>query len=114
LRLGKVILDFHAEYPENVILIAGITLSPTDKKSDWPGWVWCVHDSGVECWVPQVFLDLRGEKTLLVKDYNAKELTVTVGQQIALEDSVAGWYWCLNQAGEEGWVPQKHIEIIIE
>ena len=112
MRIGKVIQDFHAEYPDHVILIAGITLTPIDKESEWPGWVWCVHESGVECWVPTAYLDQQGQAAVLVKDYNAKELSVTIGQQVSIGTSVSGWYWCLDQAGEEGWVPQKNIEII--
>jgi hypothetical protein len=73
-----------------------------------------VHESGVECWVPKDYLEYQGQTAVLVKDYNAKELSVGVGQRVAIEDSAAGWYWCLNQGGEEGWVPQKNIEIIID
>jgi len=114
LRIGKVVLDFHAEHPDYVILVAGITLTPVEKESEWPGWVWCVHESGVECWVPKDYLDHQGRTAVLEKDYNARELNVVVGQQVSIIESVAGWYWCLDQAGEEGWVPQKHIEIIID
>ena len=43
-------------------------------------------------------------------DYEATELSVSVGEELIMGKEESGWIWCTNQDGESGWVPAEHVE----
>jgi hypothetical protein len=48
------------------------------------------------------------------RGYNTKELEGIAGDElIVLErDDEAGWLWCRNDAGDEGWIPTRVLQPI--
>ena len=43
--------------------------------------------------------------------YSARELTVTAGQELGIEQEESGWFWCRDQQGRSGWVPLSHVRV---
>ncbi|GAC1372775.1 MAG: hypothetical protein PVS3B1_29990 [Ktedonobacteraceae bacterium] len=44
--------------------------------------------------------------------YTARELTVTVGDELTTSQQESGWLWCTNQQGESDWVPLDHLTLL--
>ena len=55
--------------------------------------------------MPDDYLQKQGEKLIVLRDYDATELTVRPGEDLLAGEQVSGWTWCTNQAGGSGWVP---------
>jgi hypothetical protein len=77
---------------------------------DWAGWVWCQGQDGKAAWVPQVHLQVQGESGLFMTDYNAQELSVTVGELLQVHEIVNGFGMAEKRDGSHGWVPMKCLE----
>lgn len=75
--------------------------------SDWFGWHYCKDGTGKEGWISNDYMRVEGKSGKILKNYTAKELDATVGDQfLALYDS-CGWSWCRNKNGDEGWLPNN-------
>jgi SH3-like domain-containing protein len=96
-------------YEESLSASNGVTLVITPKESEWPGWLWCTTPDGRSGWVPQAFVKQEDNRAILLRDYDAVELTVSPGEMITVLERVAGWAWCRNAKGELGWVPNDCI-----
>jgi len=99
------------------MLPAGDTLDfdPSDQrnserhKNKWPGWLWCAAADGTKGWVPENYVRVEGNSCVLLKDYNATELTVSEGDRLLVQFEESGWLWCRTARGLEGWVPKENI-----
>ena len=111
LRSGRVIADHQSTYPDPLVISAGEMLTVGDNDSQWPGFVWCTNQSGKGGWVPKAYLDRDNDTATARCDYSAVELTVTIGEQLALLKEEGGWAWCSTQDGRLGWVPLANLEI---
>lgn len=107
---GRVIGDYQLAFPDPLIIRAGEKLSIGEKKSSWPGWIWCTNGKGHSGWVPERYLERKGKTGLALYDYDATELSVSAGEELALGKGESGWIWCTNQKGKSGWVPAEHVE----
>jgi hypothetical protein len=54
----------------------------------------------------------------VIEDYQAPypdPIQVKMGEEVNVDPGkrteIAGWIWCTNRAGKDGWVPRKYIEI---
>ena len=111
MKTAKVIED-HAPVHEAVMVgRAGELLRAERADDEWPGWIWCVNDSGVGSWVPEPYLERDGELVQLVVDYDATELTVAAGDRLTLELEVNGWWWVRDDVGKQGWVPAQKMAL---
>ncbi|HEX8682867.1 MAG TPA: SH3 domain-containing protein [Ardenticatenaceae bacterium] len=72
-----------------------------------------VHPDGRSGWVPEGYFARGGSVGVAQRDYLAVELTVEEGEEVALGELGNGWYWVTNEAGERGWVPAAHLELIV-
>jgi hypothetical protein len=117
-RRGHVIRDYTAEFPDPITFQAGeaITLSDNvslwDNNPDWR-WLWCTDPRGKSGWTPATFFEAsgRGQTAIARRDYAATELTATVGETLSITDTYGGWFWCANQRGQHGWIPQDHVSL---
>lgn len=112
----RVIKDYQAEYPDPIAVEAGETFAVSEKTSAWENnperiWVWCTDQREKSGWVPEnlIQMDANGKTGSMVTAYSARELTVTAGQELTIEQEESGWFWCCNQLGEYGWVPISHV-----
>ena len=72
-------------------------------------WLWCVTASDKEGWMPESFVEINGEQGTALRDYNAIELTVAIGDNLTIMDEVGGWYWVQLPRRENGWVPVEYV-----
>jgi uncharacterized protein YgiM (DUF1202 family) len=109
---ARVIADYEAPYPHPIVVKGGDEVGINrDKTTDMAGWVWCTNQAGWGGWVPEAYLDERGEKGTMRCDYDAIELTVRVGERLTVHKAESGFLWVTNQAGQDGWVPASHVEL---
>ncbi|WP_319927360.1 SH3 domain-containing protein [Xenorhabdus littoralis] len=110
MRKVTVIHDYISAYPNPIKLQAGDIVSISHSDIEYPCWVWTTNILNVSGWVPQQILQFTDpDKAICNENYTAHELTVKVGENLYLENSLNGWYWAHKESGEAGWIPQEYI-----
>jgi hypothetical protein len=87
----RLIKDHKSAHPDPLVLSAGETVTLEDRKSEWPGWVWGTHRSGIAGWIPARILKQEEAIAHLTEDYDATELTVRVGTELTFGREESGW-----------------------
>jgi len=116
-HIVTVMTPYTSAHPNPLMLRAGDTLDfdPDDKlnserhKNKWPEWLWCTAADGTKGWVPENYVRVEGNSCILLKDYNATELTVSEGERLLVQFEESDWLWCRTAQGLEGWVPKENI-----
>jgi uncharacterized protein YgiM (DUF1202 family) len=106
---GKVKSRYRSAYPEPLKLKRGEKVELGKRVSEWSGWVWCEDKSGKAGWVPESYLQIRGNCGILLSDYDATELSVKRGEELMILKEQSGWLWCQNRKGDYGWVPRDKV-----
>jgi hypothetical protein len=109
---ARVILPYQSQYPDAIVVCKGDALVVGQKDTEWLGWVWCTAPSGKCGWVPQRIISLDGDTCQALVDYDAKELTVAIGDELILFELESGWFLAQTGNGLKGWIPDNHIEMI--
>jgi hypothetical protein len=106
----RVITEYQAAYPDPFLIEAGEVLAIDKKDSEWSGWLWCTNQQGESRWVPEAYVERRGDTCVMLCDYDSTELSVCEGEKVVAGQQVAGWFWCTNHKGQSGWVPIDNLE----
>lgn len=106
-RIRRASSAYRAAYPDPLVLRAGDRVTVAEKKSEWPGWLWCTDTGGKAGWVPADYIERKGDTGTLVVDYDARELSVSAGDELQVLKEQSGWAWCRKPNGDLGWVPLK-------
>lgn len=106
---AQTVKAYQASNPTPISVGAGAALSLGRRDSESPGWIWCVAPSGQGSWVPERWLEIRDEKGILRRDYNAAEFTLSVGDELTLHEYESGWYWAQNREQNWGWAPSACV-----
>jgi hypothetical protein len=112
-RHYRVIEDYRSPYPAPIVFQAAEEVGVGREfagNPDWKDWVWCQGEHGKEAWVPKQYLELRGDRGVFLKDYNARELSVAVGETLRVYEIVNGFGMGEKPDGARGWVPMKVLE----
>lgn len=100
--------QYRIYYEDPIAVKTGERVAWIPKDSEWAGWRWCVHPTTKkEGWVPERILRIEGDTALVIQDYSATELGAEPGQRFHLMREEAGWHWCKNEQGKEGWIPSE-------
>jgi hypothetical protein len=87
---------------------AGDALVLGEEDEENEGWVWATDPEDRGGWAP---IDLADPQTGLARyDYSAAELNAAEGELVTVEEDRNGWAWCVNEAGEKGWIPLPNLE----
>ena len=109
----RVIEDYQSPYPDPIIFHKGekVTIGKefTDDP-DWKDWVWCEGQNNNEAWVPKQYLKVEAEQGEFITDYNARELSVEIGDTLNVYEIVNGFGLAEKPSGERGWVPMKNLQ----
>jgi uncharacterized protein YgiM (DUF1202 family) len=108
----QVISNYESAYPDPLVFSKGEMLKIGTETSDWPGWVWCTNENGKSGWTPRSYIAIYEKFCKALKDYNASEITVKVGQTLVAEKEESGWIWVTNKTGKSGWIPLKNVKKI--
>ena len=109
---ARVLKDWAQSYDPALKVARGDRLlAIREDNNEWAGWVWCTDECGLSGWLPvQVFDAVEiSKQNNTVMGFNTVELTVHKGETLTIMDRLNGWSWCLNDCGQEGWVPQDCI-----
>ena len=109
-KICKVSSAYKSAYPDPLQLKAGDEVRVTDKKSEWPGWLWCTDRNGNAGWIPGLYIERSGDTGMLRTYYDATELTVEAGDEVEVLGEQSGWAWCRKTDGEQGWLPLNALE----
>ena len=96
----------------------GDRLSFERKPTEYAGWIWCTAVGGTAAegapayagWVPEAWVRIEGSTCVLLRDYDAMELPLDVGEDVVINLRESGWAWVRNSRGREGWVPLECLE----
>jgi uncharacterized protein YgiM (DUF1202 family) len=111
----RAIKDYEAQYLDPIQAKAGdeVSVDPS-KETDILGWVWCTNRAGKSGWIPTAYVEIDGDRSRLLYDYNAIELTIHAGEALTVHKTESGFHWATNENGQQGWIPITHVEPIGE
>lgn len=98
-----------ATYQQVINAVEGEMIEVGPEDVDFPGWVWCTDQHGISSWIPKAYLSIESEKGRLLRDYNAMELTVGLGDRLSVVVEESSWYLCETESGARGWVPIENV-----
>jgi hypothetical protein len=104
-------MKYKAQYPHNpqsgdfIVGSSGDRYQYERRETIYPGWIWCFDGRGNQAWVPEAYLVITGETCQLNRDYDSRELDLSVGEVVRFLDEESGWARIVNQNEQTGWVP---------
>lgn len=101
--------EHRSNYPNPLKLAQGTIVKIEKRETEWDGWLWCITENNLG-WIPDSYVKVDGEQAEFLRDYDATELNVDVGEELTLLYEVNGWFWCQKTSGESGWVPGECLE----
>jgi SH3-like domain-containing protein len=104
-RRVRVRIDYVAQYPNPIRGRTGQSVTVVRRDSEYPEWVWCIGPDGREGWVPLIVLQINEEDAVLVRDYDARELSVNAGDDVEVHEEIGGWMRVSSADGHTGWIP---------
>jgi hypothetical protein len=111
----RVVADYQAPYIDPISGKAGDeVVIDRAQKTEYMGWLWCINRAGKSGWVPESYLEERGNLGYLLCDYDAIELSIHVGETLIVHKATSGFLWVSHPCGQTGWVPASHVEPIYE
>jgi hypothetical protein len=113
-RKFKVIVEYRSPYPDSIVFSKGEKVrigQEFDEDPDWKNWISCEGKNNKKAWVPKQFLIINGINGILKRDYDARELSVKMGEILKVFEILNGFGMSEKINGERGWVPMKHLEV---
>jgi len=105
----RVIAAYRSPYTDPWLIRVGEELTIGEKETEWSGWVWCTNRHGTSRWVPETYVERKGDVCIARRDYEATELAVSAGEELIAGQEESGWFWCTNREGQSGWVPIENL-----
>ena len=109
----RVIEAYKSPYPNPIIFHSGDIIrvgNEYDGDPDWLNWIWCEAEDGRQAWVPKQYIQIEGNKAVFNREYNALELSVSVGDEVIIHAIVSGFGLAEKIDGAKGWVPMKCMQ----
>ena len=110
-----VIKSHVSNYPNPIRLEEGDVVKMIESYAgpeNWGNWMFC-HEEKYDGkgWVPEQIIrkDMNGTG-IIIKQYTAKELNVSIGKRLIGLEELNGWVWCEGRDGEKGWVPKENLQ----
>ncbi|WP_018921963.1 SH3 domain-containing protein [Salsuginibacillus kocurii] len=116
----KVTKQHTSNYPNPIILLKGqdvIVGKKYEGNEGWNNWIYCYTKDKhqLEGWVPKQIIHIQDKRGLVLENYIAKELDVSIDEQLIKIKELNGWVWVKRRANaEEGWVPKENIKEVNE
>jgi hypothetical protein len=106
----KVEKEYESPYPDSIAFEKGEKVRIVDKENDepdWPNWVWGEGQNKNKAWIPKQYLNIKGNVGILNTDYDAKELSIEIGETLTVHTILNGFGFARNAKGDTGWTPLK-------
>ena len=108
---ARVRRRYDAQYLDPISVRAGDRVVVGREDPEYPGWRWCTAPDERAGWVPESFLQLEGVLGTMLRDYTARELTVSEGAAVVIGEAVSGWLWVTDAQGRAGWIPEICVSL---
>ena len=108
----RVIKDYESPYPHPLTFHKGEVVNLGEEFSDdldWKDWIWCEDANGVKAWAPKQYLEISEAQGTFIRDYNAMELSLSVGDVLEVDEIVNGFGMAEKADGDRGWAPMKNL-----
>ncbi len=105
---------YKSPYPDPIIFQKGDIVEvgkEFTEDPDWVNWIWCDGVDNRQAWVPDQYLDISQNQGIFNREYNAMELSVSVGEGLFVHEIVNGFGIAEKSSGEIGWVPMNCLEM---
>jgi RNA polymerase sigma-70 factor (ECF subfamily) len=109
----RITREYTAQYENPISAREGEFVDIQREDDTYRGWWWCVAADGRAGWVPLERLSQTvqaGTRAPMLADYTALELTVTVGEELVIEEELRGWLYVRNASAVRGWIPASHTD----
>ncbi len=113
-QLYRVIEDHKATFDFSFIADKGETLDVGKEDDEMPKWYWCKNNAGLEAWIPETHIAIKGKTAIFNQPYNSTEHNVKPGEIVQFIGESLGWIECLNSEWKYGWIPLTKVEICTE
>jgi hypothetical protein len=112
-QIYEVVEAWHIVYKNPIKLQKGevVTIQKRESDPQWKGWIYCLDQVGVGGWVSEAYLDIDEHTAIVIRDYDATELEVLIGESIYGHYEEFGWIWAENSKGQNGWVPLRNLSL---
>ena len=108
---ARVVRDYRAQYANPIRFAQGEIVTLGERDTEWPAFIWAITQDGNAGWAPLDWLKPLGDgRAEALRDYSAQELDVDAGDEVVLHSELGGWWWCENQDGDRGWLPNESVE----
>lgn len=106
-----VIEPYTSHYPNPIKFAKGDILELGEMDTEYPGWILAISKDGRKGWAPVQYFDRENDSPTGVAnmDYNAFELSTTMGQKLKVIRELNEWYLLETSEGQLGWVPTKTV-----
>jgi hypothetical protein len=110
----QVIKSHQPEVNKPWVAAAGEEVRYERKPTKYSGWLWCTNHEGQSAWAPERWvIIISSEHVRFIRDYNASELAVDIGQIVEGDIIESGWVFVSSENGKSGWIPldcvKEHI-----
>ena len=108
-----VIKGYQTPYPDSILFKEGerVIIGETFQDDpDWVDWIWCAGESENRAWVPKQYIQLTSGEWRLSRDYDAKELSINIGEILAVDQIINGFGMAVKSDSTKGWVPLKNLQ----
>lgn len=102
----RIVVAWQAVYADPIRVDAGEAVTVGRSDTEHPGWVWCTDPRGKEGWMPEAFIEGSRDTARAAVEYDARELTVAVDDEVEVRFEHAGWLLCQAADGSQGWIPK--------
>jgi SH3-like domain-containing protein len=109
----RVTENYLRVYADPIAFERGEAITRERPDPEQPGWWWCTDKRGKSGWVHESFFEEDDFRFIALADYSALEMNAVAGDEVEVIDERAGWAWCANAAGEQGWLPLSHLQHVL-
>ena len=114
-RNFRVIHAYLTPYPGSIAFEKGELVEIDEEFTndpDWKNWVWCRGAGQKQAWAPIQYLQISEKSGKFLQSYDARELSLEVGEKILVYEEINGFGMAQKGNGEKGWVPLRNLEEI--
>ena len=110
-HIYRVVRAHEPDHANPLVLKKGEIVQFERRRTLWDGWLWCSKTTGESGWIPESWVDVRGDICVVQRDYNALELAVQPGELLDAVGTESGWLLAVSSTGATGWVPLECVEL---
>lgn len=107
----RVIESRPRDHVRNLSVRVGDVIGVGHRNQQYPEMRWCTPERGPSGWMAESYFEYTSDtEAVVTRDYDASQLTVIEGEELAVLDVVGDWLLCRNDGGIQGWVPRRILE----